>query len=199
LNKKEFEIYNSINRDAVGEKVALSGFFKELRSAKDQLIGKYAAKNERERLHCCMGIGGMKSLVVKEVLYWNKTILRRMRKTPRQGCPYRIDISHRLGWEIFVCVRDLLTCVNCYGVDVSTKKNTTTITIDYERKLDLFFKDILAEAFDGFPKKTIQDSTVKLLISKEKLFIIKYTQSTEKLDIRCFYGLWNEHQVPQHL
>ena len=166
--------------------------------AKDKLVTKYEATNERQRLHCAMEIAGLKSIIVKEVVYWKKTILRRMRKTPRQGSPYRIDISHRLSSEVFKYLRDLLTCVSAYGVEVITSRNVTTINISYERKLELFLKDILGQAFDGFPKKTIDDCKVKLLVSKEKLFTIKYSTSLEKLDIRCFYGLWNELSIPQH-
>jgi hypothetical protein len=199
LSRKESEVYSSTPRNDVGKRLALSSFFKELRSAKDKLVKKYAAQNERERLHCVMEIAGLKSLVVKEVLYWNKTILRRMRKTPRQGSPYRIHISHRLSSEIFEYVKDLLECVNAYGVEVITTKNITTLNISYERKLELFLKDILGEAFDGIPQKVIDNCTVKLLVTMEKLFTIKYSKSTEKLDIHCFYGLWNQFNVPQHL
>lgn len=192
LSRKESEVYNSTPRNDVGKRLALSSFFKELRSAKDKLVKKYAVQNERERLHCVMEIAGLKSLVVKEVLYWNITILRRMRKTPRQGSPYRIHISHRLSSEIFQYVKDLLTCVTVYGVEVKTTKKITTLNISYERKLELFLRDILGKAFDGFPLKVIDNCTVKLLVTMKKL-------STEKLDIYCFYGLWNQFNVPQHL
>lgn len=169
LSRKESEVYNSTPRNDVGKRLALSSFFKELRSAKDKLVKKYAVQNERERLHCVMEIAGLKSLVVKEVLYWNTTILRRMRKTPRQGSPYRIHISHRLSSEIFQYVKDLLTCVTVYGVEVKTTKNITTLNISYERKLELFLRDILGEAFDGFPQKVIDNCTVKLLVTMKKL------------------------------
>lgn len=79
-----------------------------------------------------------------------------------------------------------------YGVEVKTTKNITTLNISYERKLELFLRDILGEAFDGFPQKVIDNCTVKLLVTMKKL-------STEKLDIYCFYGLWNQFNVPQHL
>ena len=123
FNQKEFEIYSSISSCNVDQKLAVMDFFKELRTAKEQLIRKYAAANDRQRIHCAMG--EMRSLAVKKVLYWMQTIHRRMRKTSRQKCSYRIDICLRMSEEIFSYVKDLLTCVSEYGLEVHNKKEET--------------------------------------------------------------------------
>jgi len=92
----------------VDQKLALIDFFKELQSAKDLILKKYETTCEREKLHCAMKLGKVHMLVAKEVLYWKKVIQRRMRETPREACPYRIDVSHRLSEEIFSCIKDLV-------------------------------------------------------------------------------------------
>lgn len=96
LEKKESELYSNIALACVDQKLALVDFFKELRSAKDLIVKKYEATCERQKLHYAMELGKVYTLVAKEVLYWKKVIQRRMHKTPRQSCPYRIDLSLRM-------------------------------------------------------------------------------------------------------
>ena len=199
LEKTESEVSGNIAWADVDQKLALVDFFKELRCAKDLIVKKYETTCEREKLHCAMELGKVHTLVAKEVLYWKKVIQRRMRKTPRQACPYRIDVSHRLSEEIFSCIKDLLTCVSQYGLEMHQSKGTTTIKIWSKRKLELFFNDILGAASGGLPTKVIKNATVKILISKEKVFTLKYAKASERIEINCFYGVWNEHHVPQHL
>ena len=78
-------------------------------------------------------------------------------------------------------------------------KGTTTIKIWSKRKLELFFNNILGAASGGLPTKVIKNATVKIWISKEKAFTLKYAKALERIEISCFYGVWNEHHVPQHL
>ena len=80
-----------------------------------------------------------------------------MHKTPRQACPYRINVSHRLSEEIFSCIKDLLTCVSQYGLEMHQSKGTTTIKIWSKRNLELFFNDILGAASGGLPTKVINN------------------------------------------
>ena len=199
FEKKEFELYGNIACADVDQKLALTDFFKELRSAKDLIVKKYEATCERQKLHCAMEMGKVHTLVAKEVLYWKKVIQRRMHKTPRQACPYRIDISYRLSEEIFCCIKDLLTCVSQYGLEMHQSKGVTTIKIWCKRKLELFFNDILGAASGGLPTKVIKNAIVKILISEQKVFTLKYRKASERMEITCFYGVWNEHHVPQHL
>ena len=84
-----------------------------------------------------------------------------MRKTPRQACPYRIDVSYRLSEEIFSCIKDLLTCVSQYGLEMHQSKGTTTIKIWSKRKFELFFNDIPGAVSGGLPTKVIKNATVK--------------------------------------
>ena len=160
---------------------------------------KYESTCEREKLHYAMELGKVHTLVAKEVLYWKKVIQRWMCKTPRQACPYRMDVSHRLSEEIFSCIKDLLTCVSQYGLEMHQSKDAITIKIWSKRKLELFFNDILGAASGGLPTKVIKNATVKIWISKEKAFTLKYAKALERIEVNCFYGVWNEHHVPQHL
>ena len=139
LEKTESELYGNIAWAGVDQKLALIDFFKELRSAKDLIVKKYETTCEREKLHCAMKLGKVHTLVAKEVPYWKKVIQRQMRKTLRQACPYRIDVSHRLSEEIFSCIKDLLTRVSQYGLEMHQSKGTTTITIWSKRNIELFF------------------------------------------------------------
>ena len=173
-------------------------FFKELRSAKDLIVKKYEATCETKKLHYAMELGKVHTIVAKEVLYWKKVIQRRMHNTPRQSCPYRIDLSYRLCEEIFSGIKDL-TCVSQYGLEIHQSKAITTIKIWSKGKLELFFNDVLGAASAGLPTKVIKNATVKILISKQKVFTLKYTKASERMEITCFYGVWNEHHVPQHL
>ena len=199
FEKKEWELYGNIASANVDQKLALEDFFKELRVAKDLIVKKYEATCERQKLHYVMELGKVHTIVTKEVLYWKKVIQRRMHKTPRQSCPYRIDFSYRLSEEIFSCIKDLLTCVSQYGLEIHQTKGTTTIKIWSKRKLELFFNDVLGAACGGLPTKVIKNATVKILISEQKVFTLKYTRACERMEITCFYGVWNEHHVPQHL
>lgn len=199
LEKAESELCGNIAWADVDQKLALIDFFNELRSAKEVIVKKYESTCEREKLHYAMELGKVHTLVAKEVLYWKKVIQRRMSKTPRQACPYRIDVSHRLSEETFSCIKDLLTCVSQYGLEMHQSKGATTIKIWSKRKLELFFNDILGAASGGLPTKVIKNATVKILISKEKASTLKYAKALERIEVNCFYGVWNEHHVPQHL
>ena len=199
FEKKESELYSNIPSADVGQKLALVDFFKELGSAKDLIVKKYEATCERQKLHYAMELGKVHTLVAKEVLYWKKVIQRRMHKTPRHSCPYRIDLSYRLSEEIFSCIKNLLTCVSQYGLEIHKSKGSTTIKIWSKRKLELFFNDVLGAANGGLPTKVVKNATVKILISEQKVFTLKYTKAPERREITCFYGVWNEHHVPQHL
>ena len=198
FEKKESELYGNIAWPDIDQNLALMDFFKELRSAKDLIAKKYEATSERQKFHCTMELGKVHTLVAKEILYWKKLTQRRMHKTPRQACPYRIDIFHRMS-EIFCSIKDLLTCVSQYGLEMHQSKGTTTVKIWSQRKLELFFNDILGAASGGLPTKVIKNATVKMLISEQKVFTLKYAKASERIKINCFYGVWNEHHVPQHL
>ena len=117
----------------------------------------------------------------------------------RQTCPYSTDVSHRLSDEIFSCIKDLLTCVSQYGLEMHQSKGTTTIKIWSKRKLELFFKDILGAVSGGLPTKVNKNATVKILTSKDKVVNLKFSKASERIEINCFYGVWNEHHAPQHL
>ena len=160
-NLTESELYDNIAWADVDQKLALIDFFKELRSAKDLIVKKYETTCEREKLHCAMKLGKVHTLVTKRSTLLKKVIQRRMRKTPRQACPYRIDVSYRLREEIFSYIKDLLTCVSQYGLEMHQSKGTTTIKIWSKRKLELFFNDILGAVSGGLPTKVIKNAAVK--------------------------------------
>ena len=200
LEEIEFKLYCGIDRSCVPEKLALGDFFKELRSTKDLLIQKYKATDERVKLHLELAFetGKLHSVVVKEVRYWMKLLSRRMRRTPRNSRPYRIDILYRVSDEVFTYILKFLTCVTCYGLEIENlqKGKVTFIKVWYKRKMELFLNDLIGE---NLPVKTVKGCRLQVLISCERLFTIKYRRTSEKLDISCYYGLWNQYQVPQHL
>ena len=200
LKKIEFQLYCSIDRSCVPEKLALGDFFKELCSRKDLLIQKYKAKDEKVKLHCELALvtDKLHSVVVREVRYWMKILGRRMRRIPRSTRPYRIDISYRVSDKVFTYILKFLTCVTCYGLEIENLKNggVSFIKVWYKRKMELFLNDLIGE---NLPVKTVKGCRLEVLISRERLFTIKYRKTSEKLDISCYYGLWNQYQVPQHL
>ena len=196
FKEKEFQLYCKIDRADVGEKVALMDFFKELRSAKGKLIRKYKASDKWEKLRCDLQMGNLHVVLVKEVCFWRKLIERRMRRTPRFCSPYRIDITLRISEDIFCSVKDLLTCVTKYGLDLHLTKSQIEIKIWSKRRLELFFKNLIDQ---NLPKKEIKNCNVEHIVPKDKMFILKYRKTTETLNIICFYGVWNEYLVPQHI
>ena len=40
---------------------------------------------------------------------------------------------------------------------------------------------------------------VELIVSEDKMFMLRYRKTTETLNITSYYGVWNKHLVPQHL
>lgn len=174
----------------------LWNFFRELRSAKGKLIRKYKSSDEWGKLQCDLQMANMYVVIVKEVSFWRKLIERRMRRSPRLCSPYRIDIKLRVSEEIFCSVKDLLTCVTKYGLDIHLTKSLIEVKIWSKRRLELFFKDVIDK---NLPKKEIKNCNVELIVSKDKMFILRYKKTTETLNIICFYGVWNEYLVPQHL
>lgn len=107
-------------------------------------------------MHCGLEMGKIHNLVVKKVLYRKKrkkVIQRRMHKTPRQACTYRIDISNMLSAETFCSIKDLLICVSQYGLGINQSKSVTKIKIWSRRKVELFFNDILGSEVMAFPQK----------------------------------------------
>lgn len=142
LKEIEFKLYCSIDRSCVPEKLALGDFFKELRSRKDLLIQKYKAKDERVKLHreLVLETEKLHSVVVKEVRYWMKLLSRRMRRTPRNSRPYKIDISYRVSDEVFTYILKFLTCVTCYGLEMEhlQKGRVSIIKVWYKKKWNYF-------------------------------------------------------------
>ena len=198
FKKTEFKLYCKLDRADIGEKLALMDFFKELRIAKDKLICKYKASDELAKLQCNLKMGNVHVIVVKEVIYWRKLIERRMRKTPRLCSPYRIDVTVRVSEEIFLSVKEILNCllVAKYGLEVHETNGIIEIKIWSKRRLELFFKNVTDL---NLPRKIINDCTVELIVSEDKMFMLRYRKTTETLNITSYYGVWNKHLVPQHL
>lgn len=143
-------------------------------------------------------MGNVHVIVVKEVIYWRKLIERRMRKTSRLCSPYPIDVTVRVSEEIFFSVKEILNCllVAKYGLEVHETNRIIEIKIWSKRRLELFFKNVTDL---NLPRKIVNDCTVELIVSEDKMFMLRYRKTTETLNITSYYGVWNKHLVPQHL
>ena len=121
-----------------------------------------------------------------------KILGRRMRRIPRSTRPYRIDISYRVSDEVFTYILKFLPCVTCYGLEIENLKNGggSFIKVWYKRKMELFLNDLMGK---NLPVKTVKGCRLEVVISRERLFTIKYRKTSEKLDISCYYGLWNQY------
>jgi hypothetical protein len=148
------------------------------------------------KLQCDLEMRNLYVVLVKEVCFWIKLIERRMRRTSSLCSLYRIDITLRISEEICCSVKDLLTCVTKFGLDLHLTKSQIEIKIWSKRRLEWFFKNLTDQ---NLPKKEIKNCNVELIVSKDKMFILRYRKTTETLNIICFYGIWNEYLVPQHM
>ena len=197
FKEKGFQLYSNIERSDVSGKLALMDFLKECKAAKDKLVRKYKTSDKWGKMRCDLETGNMYVILVKEVTFWRKSIERRMHRTPRLRSPYRIDFTTRVPEEIVCAVEDLLTCEmsTMYGLDIHLTKRLIEIRIWSKKRLELFFKDLICREL---PQKEINKCNVELIVTKEKMFTLRYRKATETLNVSCFYGLWNEYFAPQH-
>lgn len=153
---------------------------------------------------CMFHVTQIYPIVSRELLRWNKIVIRRMKPTPSLANPWAVQVNRNMPEEVFSLLKltllkgkygELAKNTNCVETLVITTAEATTEWIMHVtsktnsavRNTDIFHKCLK----DG--------SHCEAIISPEYPLIIKFSKSQENIKISLHYGYWNIFGVPQHV
>lgn len=198
---KQFELkyWGNLPDQAIKEKIAVRDFFKTLSGLSEQAVKQHSSSSPREKL--ASECTNLHSLSCSEVVFWKKSIQRRMFFKARHAHPWLIDFTSRLFQQVFNHILEMLTCVSMYGVLVEENAKERVLKITEPRKLKQFFDHVCgsSEGNTGFRKNSGDKGFVDLTISDSKPFTCTFNYKAETIRIMVHYGSWNADGVPQFL
>ena len=199
--KTESKYWKSLPTEAVSEKLALQDLFKELHRLKEHSLKPYSRISARDKL--TVSSCNVHVMACRELDYWKKSILRREFIVAKHSTPWMVEFSYRLQREIFDHLVEMLTCTTMYGVNIQShlKRNgeekEKIIKVVHKRKLERWFSDGQVTGEKGFRRSIKGKGHTDLLVDVNRPFQLKYTHSTEMVQVKCHYGAWNKEGVPQ--
>ena len=173
---------------------ALDETFKALEKvAKAVVKGKYGPlryRHEHEITH-------VYPMLERIMIRAKKGINRRL--TPRMSKihPWMICFDVPMPQEVFELLNKGTINRTSYGVQVSEKHDSVTITFTNMRRLCALFNKF--EECDGFTKELgAGKGVVKLIVDDRKNGIMTYKFKEETLQFSFHYGYWNAFGIAQH-
>ena len=142
------------------------------------------------------------SIISCEVQIWLKCINRRMRASPRARNPLLIEFKRDLSAVIFNHLCDAVNnSSTSYGgvVEATSLKFThlNRLVCDLTKLSCLTKSDVKEKLQIWFGSKQ-KNCFAKLVVSDEKPFVITFIPNKMEVNIRCYYGCWNEFAYGFH-
>ncbi len=136
------------------------------------------------------------SLLSCEVQIWLKYIYRRMRASPRARNPWFIEFKRDFSAVVFNHLCDAVRNTSTsYGVVVEATSLKFTqlnrLVCDLAKFSCLTKNDVSEKLQKRFGPKQ-KNFVAKLLASDKKPFVITFIPNKMEVNIRCYYGCWNE-------
>ena len=137
----EMKYCGSLPDQAMKEKIAVRDFFKTLSGLSEQAAKQHSWASPREKL--AFKCTNLHSLSCSEIVFWKKSIQRRMFLKARHAHPWLIDFTSRLFQQVFNHILEMLTCVSMYGVYVeeNAKERVLKITEGNSSSFLIMFVD----------------------------------------------------------
>ena len=201
--KTESKYWKALPSEAVSEKLAIQDLFKELHRLKEDCLKSYSRRSARDKL--TVSSCNLHNMACRELDNWKRSIIRREFFVAKHSNPWIVEFSYRLHKEIFDHLVEILTCTSMYGVNIQNhlKRNgevkEKVIKVSHKRKLERWFSDGQMTGEVGFRRSIKGKGHTDLLVDANKPFQLKYIYSTEMVQIKCHYGVWNEEGVPQFI
>ena len=198
----ESRYWSKFATEAVLEKLALQDLFKELNRLKEQVLKSYSSVPAREKI--AVATCNVHVMACRELLHWKRSILRREFFVAKHSNPWIDLFSYRLQREVFDHVVEMLTCTSTFGVNIQRHLNGNredkekVIEVVHKRKLERWFSGVNSYG-EGFRRDIKGKGYTDVLVDTNKPFQIKYTYSSEVVQIKCHYGAWNTEGVPQFI
>ena len=203
FEETESKYWTALPSEAVPEKLAIQVLFKELNRLKEDSLKSYSKISARDKL--TVSSCNLHDMACRELDYWKRSIIRREFFVAKHSNPWVVEFSYRLHKEIFDHLVEILTCTSMYGVNMQNhlKRNgevkDKVIKVSHRRKLQRWFSDGQMTGEVGFRRRIKGKGHTDLLVDANRPFQLKYIYSTEMVQIKCHYGVWNEEGVPQFI
>lgn len=199
--KAEAKYWKFLPSEAVPEKLAIQDLFKVLNRLKEDSLKSYSRISARDKL--TVSSCNLHVMACRELDNWKRSIIRREFFVAKHSNPWTVEFRYRLQKEIFDHLVEMLTCISMYGVTIENhlKRNGQAkeklIKVANKRKLERWFSDGEMTGEIGFRRSIKGKGHTDLLVDGNRHFELRYIYSTEMVQIKCHYGVWNEEGVPQ--
>jgi len=141
-------------------------------------------------------------IIAAEIMFWLKSIRRRMTASPRARNPWFIELKRALPKEIFVVLQEaVLQSPSMFGISVeglAIKYCEKKRLIRDLAKLAICDTSVIKEQTIKHFKGKRQGCRAEVVVSVEKPCILFYNEKRMEVEISLYYGYWNELHYAFH-
>lgn len=172
----------------------LDGTFNALQKVAEAVVkGKYGPLRYRHKHEISHGYPMLQRTMIRAKNGINRCLTPRMSKVH----PWMICFDVPMPQEVFNLLKKGIVNRTSYGVDVSEKAGSVTITFSNMRRLCALFNKF--EDCEAFTKELgAGKGVVKLIVDGKKNGIMRYKFKEEILQFNFHYRYWNAFGIMQH-
>ena len=143
-------------------------------------------------------------MLSRVVVYWHKSVLRKMRHKTCFLRPWTAHFSWNLPLEVFECFKVVALNAECGGLVKKNTRSVEEIHIKVMEKLKFLFVSLTNKyksSLDGdhiFCKIEQDGSYSRIIVNEDHPAQFKYSKNLEILRVSFRYGYFNRFGVPQH-
>ena len=143
-------------------------------------------------------------MLSRVVVYWHKSVLRKMRRKTCSLRPWTVHFSWNLPLEVFECFKVVALNAECGGLVKKNTRSVEEIHIKVMEKLKFLFVSLANKyksSLDGdhiFCKIEQDGSHSRIIVNEDHPAQFKYSKNLEILRVSFRYGYFNRFGVPQH-
>jgi hypothetical protein len=184
---------------------SVSSYFSELERATDVLTRKYSSQSRFSKVQVLLPSQGM---VAKSLRKVHKKVIKRLRQRASPANPWRSEFTMDMPLEVFECISTNILKQTNFGHTCRESNTEIIFEINDLRKAKYLFKrmdldgfavkeeEILKKSLNSVENET--EERCEVVVSNEKLFLLKFHKSNEVLTVKFHYGSWNANGVAQH-
>jgi hypothetical protein len=149
------------------------------------------------------------NILAREIRRINAMLVRRMKPTPICRSLWNVVFSRYMPKEVFDLLDEYIQALNSQNSRSETKCTRQISITDEEKVMELFMQLVSMsedENENTLNKSQILKTTIlleglrcKLIVTKDKPFLLTYSNKRELLKINVRYGCWNINGIPQHI
>ena len=180
---------------------SISRFYHEVETAVGMLEKKYVGQSRNKEIQQLVGT---QRIVINALKKIHTKIVSRLRPTPNLTNPWNGEFSLDIPQEVFDVLLKHIVQRNSYGHQYTETTAVVNVEVTRTNKAVFIFDKMNIEgeliAKDDLLKKkpTKNNGRCEVIVDNSKPLKFRYNNNSEVLSVNFYYGLWNEHGVPQH-